>query len=431
MSKFLIKGGSPLSGRHVTPGNKNAALPMIAATLLADSPVTLTNLPAINDVRAMLELVAATGAHVSVDFSARTATVDPRTLKQTELPAELCSRVRTSILLAGPLAARMGSVTLPPPGGDVIGRRRLDTHFDGLRKLGVVLDSEKLPFKFSVPFGLHGTRILLDEASVTATENLLMAAVLAKGRTVIFNVACEPHVQNLCQMLVAMGANIDGIGTNKLIVDGVESLHGTTARIAPDYIESASYIAAAAATGGSLVIDETVEEDFEVLEKPFSRLGVHWTRDASGRLTFDSRSCELRVANDMFGAIPKIEDGIWPSTPSDLMSVLIVLATQAEGLVLFFEKLFESRMVFVDNLIGMGAQIVQCDPHRVVVKGVSRLRGTHITSPDIRAGMALIVAGLCAEGETTISNAQSIDRGYEAIEDSLTALGAQITRVEA
>ncbi len=429
MSKFVIQGGLPLSGRHVTPGNKNAALPMIAAALLADGPVTLTNLPAIQDVTVMLELVAATGAHVTTDGAARTATIDARTITTTDLPPALCSRVRTSILLAGPLAARVGRVVLPPPGGDVIGRRRLDTHFDGLRKLGVALDAETAPFRITVPpGGLQGARILLDEASVTATENLVMAAVLAKGRTQLFNVACEPHVQNLCRMLVAMGAGISGIGTNKLVIDGVASLRGTTARIDPDYIESASYIAAAAATGGSLTIDDTVEEDFEVLEKPFARLGVTWRREGDGRLIFDSRVSELRVASDMFGAIPKIEDGIWPSTPTDLMSVLIVLATQAEGLVLFFEKMFESRMVFVDSLIGMGAQIVQCDPHRIVVKGASPLHGTHITSPDIRAGMALIVAGLCARGETTISNAESIDRGYEAVEQSLTALGAAITR---
>ncbi len=430
MSKFIIEGGVPLSGRHFTPGNKNAALPMIAASLLADSPVTLTNLPLIDDVKVMLELVASTGASVEIDALGRRATIDPRGLKTTELPAALCSQVRTSILLAGPLIAKTGGVTLPPPGGDVIGRRRLDTHFEGFRRLGVVLDSEAFPFVFKTSARLRGARLLLDEASVTATENLLMAAVLAEGRTQIFNVACEPHVQNLCRMLIGMGAKIEGVGTNKLVIDGVPSLHGTTARIDPDYIESASFIAAAAATHGSIQIDDTVEEDFEILERPFSRLGVTWNRDASGLLTFNSNEVELKVTNDMFGAIAKIDDGIWPSTPSDLLSVLIVLATQAEGLILFFEKMFESRMYFVDHLIGMGAQIVQCDPHRIVVKGRSRLRGTQMASPDIRAGMALLLAGLCAQGTTTILNAESIDRGYETVETSISELGGRITRVQ-
>ncbi len=430
MSKFVIEGGMSLSGRHFTPGNKNAALPMIAASLLADSPVTLTNLPLIDDVKVMLELVASTGAQVAVDYLGRQATIDPRGLKTTELPAVLCSRVRTSILLVGPLLAKMGGMTLPPPGGDVIGRRRLDTHFEGFQRLGVSIDSDKFPLVFKVPSKLRGARLLLDEASVTATENLLMASVLAEGRTQIFNVACEPHVQNLCRMLIGMGAKIEGVGTNKLVIDGVESLHGTTARIDPDYIESASFIAAAAATHGSIQIPDTVEEDFEILQRPFSRLGVTWKRDISGLLTFDSSEIELRIGDDMFGAIAKIDDGIWPATPSDLLSVLIVLATQADGIILFFEKMFESRMYFVDHLIGMGAKIVQCDPHRVVVKGRSQLRGTHMASPDIRAGMALLLAGLCAKGTTTILNAESIDRGYESVETSITALGGRITRVK-
>ena len=430
MSKFVIEGGVPLSGRHFSPGNKNAALPMIAAALLADSPVEISNIPLILDVEVMLELVASIGATVTLDRPTRTVTIDPRKITTTTLSSDLCKRIRTSILLAGPLVAKLGQVIVPPPGGDVIGRRRLDTHFEGFRKLGVTVDSETMPYDFRAPTRLRGTRLLLDEASVTATENLLMAAVLAEGRTSIFNVACEPHVQNLCNMLVAMGASIQGIGTNRLVVDGVEKLHGAKVRVGPDYIESASFIAAAAATHGSIMIDDTLEEDFEILERPFSRLGVTWKRDPSGLLTFDSSQIELRMTNDMSGAISKIEDGIWPSTPTDLLSVLIVLATQAEGIVLFFEKMFESRMYFVDHLIGMGAQIVQCDPHRIVVKGCSPLRGTQMSSPDIRAGMALLVAGLCAQGTTTIGNAESIDRGYESVENALAAMGARISRVK-
>ncbi len=429
MSEFIIEGGVPLSGLHITPGNKNAALPMIAASLLADSPVEISNLPIIDDVKVMLELLDYIGAKVSFDEKKRTAVIDPTTISGSVLPEDLCRKIRTSILLAGPIVAKTGRIVIPPPGGDVIGRRRLDTHFEGLRKLGVAVDPDKIPFEFNANSRLVGTRILLDEASVTATENLVMAASLAKGRTELFNVACEPHVQDVCRMLQSMGANIDGIGTNKLIIDGVESLKGAKVRVGPDYIESASFIAAAAATHGSIRIENTLAEDFEVLERPFSKLGVTWTRDESGLLTFDSRYIDLRTSTEMSGAILKIEDGVWPSTPTDLLSVLIVLATQADGIVLFFEKMFESRMYFVDHLIGMGAQIVQCDPHRIVVKGASKLRGTRMSSPDIRAGMALLVAGLCAQGTTRIGNAESIDRGYESIETSLAGLGAKIKRV--
>lgn len=430
MSEFIIEGGVPLSGVHITPGNKNAALPMIAASLLADSPVEIANLPVINDVKVMLELLHSIGAKVEFDEKTRTAKIDPTTVSTTALPAELCNKVRTSILLAGPLIAKTRHVVVPPPGGDVIGRRRLDTHFEGLRKLGVIVDPDKIPYEFRTNSRLVGARILLDEASVTATENLVMAASLAKGRTELLNVACEPHVQDVCRMLLSMGAKIEGIGTNKLVVEGVESLSGAKVRVGPDYIESASFIAAAAATHGKIKIENTLAEDFEVLERPFSKLGVNWTRDESGVLSFDSKYVDLRISSEMSGAILKIEDGIWPSTPTDLLSVLIVLATQADGIALFFEKMFESRLYFVDHLIGMGAQIVQCDPHRVVVKGISKLRGTRMSSPDIRAGMALLVAGLCAQGTTTIGNAESIDRGYESIETSLAALGARIKRVK-
>lgn len=429
MSKFVIEGGTPLCGCHTSPGNKNAALPMIAASLLADSPVEITNLPLIRDVMVMLELVEELGASVVLDRAARRVEIDPRSLRKTTLTEALCRRVRTSILFAGPLLARMGGVVLPPPGGDVIGRRRLDTHFEGLRALGVEVDPGQIPYVFRVAGKMHGAKMVLDEASVTATENIVMAATLAEGRTEIFNAACEPHVQDLCRMLVCMGAKISGIGTNLLVIDGVEHLRGAKVRVSPDTIEAASYLAAAAATRGSIVLEETSEQDFEILKRPFSRFGVTWHRDAAGVLTFDSNQIELCIRPEMSGGIAKIEDGIWPQTPSDLMSVLLVLATQADGVVLFFEKMFESRMYFVDGLISMGAQIVQCDPHRVVVNGLSRLRGTRLLSPDIRAGMALLVAGLCAEGVTTIENAESIDRGYEPVERTLAALGARITRI--
>lgn len=428
-SRFVINGGKPLHGSHFSPGNKNAALPMIAAAMMADGVVELTNLPIIRDVEVMLTLAQELGAKVTLDRVDRKVIIDPTTLKTDTLPQDLCNRIRTSILFAGALISRSERVVISPPGGDVIGLRRLDTHFDGFKRLGMEIP-ESIPFEFRRKGRLHGAKILLDEASVTATENLVMAAVKAEGHTVLFNTACEPHVVNLCNMLNGMGAQITGVGTNRLEIEGVEKLHGGSFRIMPDYIESASFIAAAAATRGSIKIENTEEEDFLVLQRPFSRLGVHWTRDESGVLTFDSSLCDLRITNDVSGAIAKIDDGIWPAVPSDLLSVLIVLATQAEGIVLFFEKMFESRLYFIDNLIGMGAHIVQCDPHRIVVHGSGKnsLKSTRMLSPDIRAGMALVLAGLCAEGTTVIGNAESIDRGYESLEKSLSNLGADITR---
>ena len=427
MSKFVIRGGYPVSGVHVVPGNKNAALPMIAAALLADGPVTLSNLPLIRDVREMLRLVEATGAAVSLDEAGRSVTIDPRGVSRLALPADICERIRTSILLAGPLLAKHGRALVFPPGGDVIGRRRLDTHFDGLAALGATVP-DRAPYEFRAPKGgLRGCPMfLLDEASVTATENLVMAASLADGETNFFNAACEPHVQDLCRMLVAMGADISGIGTNRIRVRGVRSLHGASVAVGPDYIEGASYLAAAAATGGSITLQGVTESDFAVLRRPFAKFGVHWQFD-EGALRYAGTG-SLRVKPDFSGAIPKLEDGIWPSIPSDLLSVLVVLATQSDGLVLIFEKMFESRLYFVDGLIGMGAQIVHCDPHRVVVRGPCSLRGARLLSPDIRAGMAMIVAGLCARGVTEIENAESVDRGYEALETNLRALGADISR---
>jgi UDP-N-acetylglucosamine 1-carboxyvinyltransferase len=423
MSQFIIKGGKRLGGEFSPSGNKNATLPMLAAALLTDEPVTLKNVPLIKDVHSMLDILQGLGAEVSL--RGHTARICAKGLRKSQLPKELCSKVRSSILFAGPLVSRLGRATLHPPGGDVIGRRRLDTHFDGLRALGVTVTGSQ-PFRFQAK-QVRGADILLDEASVTATENIIMAAVLAKGHTTLFNAACEPHVQDLCTMLNAMGASIEGIGTNRLLIEGVDRLKGVTHTIRPDYIEIGSMIAVAAVTGGELKIPGVHADDLRIIKGGFAKLGIQWSIK-DGTLTLPANQT-LRVKKDHGAAMPKIEDGIWPSFPSDLMSVNLVVATQARGTVLFFEKLFESRMFFVDRLIEMGAQIVQCDPHRVVVVGPSRLHATHLVSPDIRAGMALLIAALCARGESVIDNAHIIDRGYESIEKKLRALGADIVRV--
>lgn len=413
MSRLVIRGGRRLSGRFTPVGNKNAALPMLAACVLTDEPVTLRNLPRIQDVRVMLDLLAQIGVTVQQDGSR--VTLCAAGIRSRALNAELCRKVRASILLAGPLAARHGRAVIAPPGGDVIGRRRLDTHLYGLRALGMEIQGgEVFTFRRRT---LKAADLLLDEASVTATENIVMAATLAPGTTTLFNAACEPHVQDLCWLLQSMGARISGIGTNRLQIEGVSRLNGAEHVIGPDYIELGSYLAAAAVTRGQLTI-EGVEDRFgalPVIDRTFAKLGV-----GSGR--------PLRVQKDLGAAIPKIEDGAWPSFPSDLMSVTIVVATQARGGVLFFEKMFESRMYFVDRLIEMGAQLIQCDPHRVVVQGPARLNGIHMSSPDIRAGMAMLIAALAARGQSVIENAQMIDRGYEAVDERLRNLGADIER---
>lgn len=423
MAEFIIQGGKRISGTHKTPGNKNAALPMLAASVLTDKPVTLQNIPLIKDVHSMLAILGELGA--KVELRGHTATISCAGLRKRKLDEDLCRSVRSSILFAGPMAARYGAVTLSPPGGDIIGRRRLDTHFDGLAQLGITLHGEH-NYMFRCE-KLKGADILLDEASVTATENILMAAVLAPGQTTIFNAACEPHVQDLCRMLNKMGANIAGIGTNLLTINGVESLSGTRHRVAPDYVETASFIAAAALTGGALQIENVIPADFVIIGKFFARLGITW--QIKDNTLYLPAGQKLKIQDDIGAAIPKIEDGTWPNFPSDLMSVSIVLATQAEGTMLFFEKMFESRMYFVDRLIAMGARIIQCDPHRVVVTGPAILHGTNLSSPDIRAGMSLLLAALCAKGKSTISNAQIIDRGYENVDRELRQLGADIKRI--
>jgi len=422
MAEFIIHGGRRLSGHHKPPGNKNAALPMLVACVLTDEPVRLQNLPLIDDVHTMLGLLEEIG--VSVHLRGHTVDLCARGLRTTRLDAALCGKVRSSILFAGALAARHGKAVLYPPGGDVIGRRRLDTHFESLKQLGITVRTNH-HYSFAAS-KLHGARIVMDEASVTATENTVMAAVLAKGVTTIFNAACEPHVRDLCLMLNQMGAMISGVGTNSLRIEGVGSLHGVTHKISPDYIDAAGFIAAAALTGGSITVEAAKEDDLFMVSRPFAKLGVRWTT-AKGVLRMSPCRC-LAVKEDFGSAIPKIEDGPWPSFPSDLMSAALVLATQASGTMLFFEKMFESRMYFVDRLIEMGARIVQCDPHRVLVSGPAKLHGTRLSSPDIRAGMALLLAALCAKGETVIGNAEVIDRGYESIELRLRALGADIVR---
>ncbi|MDF7823146.1 UDP-N-acetylglucosamine 1-carboxyvinyltransferase [Pontiellaceae bacterium B12227] len=423
MAKFIINGGNPISGTFNPRGNKNAVLPMLASCVLTDQPVVLHNVPLIKDVKVMLELLESIGVAVSLED--HTLTLCAKGLRTTELDHDLCARVRTSVLLAGPLTAAHGSATIYPPGGDVIGRRRLDTHFYGLRSLGAEISTDQA-YRFKAG-PLSAWKMVFDEASVTATENVMMAATLAEGTSTIYNAACEPHVQDLAHLLNAMGADISGIGTNMLTIKGVEKLHGAEYTVQPDYIEVGSYITAAVVTGGSLTIPNAGEpQTLQVMQRAFSKLGVDWTRE--GRDLIVPQQPQRMIRPDEGNATPKIEDGIWPAFPSDLMSVCIVLATQTQGTALFFEKMFESRMYFVDHLMGMGANIIQCDPHRVVVIGPTQLRASKLTSPDIRAGMAMLIAACCAEGRSVINNAQVIDRGYEAIEDRLRALGADIRR---
>ncbi len=423
MSRFLITGQKRLSGTFTPVGNKNAALPMLAACLLTDQPVILRNVPDIQDVRVMLELLQALG--VSVDSKGGTVTLRAAGIRRTKLDRELCRKVRASILLAGPLTARTGRATVFPPGGDIIGRRRIDTHMAGLRALGMKVEGGDF-YTFRAK-ALHGADILLDEASVTATENILMAAVCATGVTTLYNAACEPHVQDLGMLLNKMGAHISGLGTNLIRIEGVERLHGADHTLGPDYIEVGSYLCAVAATGGELTVQGFSDAQTRaVMQRTFSKLGLSWKFE--GDQLHQPAHKFFRVKRDLGGAVPKIEDGAWPAFPSDLMSVAIVLATQARGSMLFFEKMFESRMYFVDRLIEMGARVVQCDPHRVVVEGPARLHGIHMSSPDIRAGMAMLIAALCAKGTSVIENAQVIDRGYERVEERLRALGAEITR---
>ncbi len=406
-------------------GNKNAALPMVAATLLADGPCELVNVPRIKDVAGLLALLEHLGA--THEWTApNTVVVDPTNVTPRRLDPGLCSELRASILLAGPLLAKFGSVILPPPGGDVIGRRRLDTHFLALEALGA---EERIGTDFQLDArDLKGTEIFLDEPSVTATENALMAAVLSRGRTVLRNAACEPHVQDLAIGLQAMGAGIEGVGTSTLTIEGAQQLNGARLEIGPDHIEIGSFIGLAAVTDGDIVIEGVRPHDLRSILLMFERLGVRPWLDGDC-LHIDSAQ-ERRIQPDHGGHVPKIEDGPWPAFPADLMSIVVVTATQCDGMVLVFEKMFESRLFFVDKLVGLGARLVLCDPHRVVVSGPSQLHGGVVSSPDIRAGMAMLLAALAAAGESTIYNIGQIDRGYERIDTRLRELGAEIERLE-
>jgi UDP-N-acetylglucosamine 1-carboxyvinyltransferase len=423
---FVIEGGTPLQGRIRAAGNKNGALPILAACLLSAEPVELSNVPRIRDVDTMLELIAALG--VDADWigpnEVRIHAAEPA---RHDVDAELASRMRASFLLAGPLLARTGRASMPPPGGDVIGRRRLDPHIHALATLGATVDfDDRYEMRAN---GLVGSSVFLDEASVMATENAVMAAVLAHGETVIGNAACEPHVQDLCRFLVSLGAEIHGIESNVLRIRGVPALGGGAWRIAPDHIEVASFIGLAAVTGGDVTIDEAKPEDLVSIIPAFQKLGVRVELDDVRVRVRPGQ--ELVIQDDFGGYIPKIEDGPWPAFPSDLTSIALTVATQAEGAILFFEKMFENRLFFTDKLVSMGARIILCDPHRAVVTGPTRLRGQRMESPDIRAGMAMLLAGLCADGESTIGAVYQIDKGYERIDERLRALGARIERVEA
>ena len=425
MDKFVIEGGYPLSGTVVPAGNKNAALPILAASLLTDEEVVIANVPRIRDVESMLALLEDLGVSVLWRDDHEVA-LRADSLRSSEVDEELGSRIRASFLLAGPLVARLGEAHMPLPGGDVIGRRRLDPHLHALGALGTRIETNRC-FHMSAPEGLRATDIFMDEASVMATENALMAAALTPGVTLICNAASEPHVQDLARLLVSMGAGIEGIGSNTLTVHGRDRLHGTTHTIAADHIEVASFMALAAVTGGHMRIKDTVPEDLRMIRAVFERLGL--TSQIEGDDVIVPPEQRLRVRDDAGDAIPKIDDGPWPAFPADLTSIALAVATQSEGTVLIFEKMFENRLFFVDKLEQMGARIVLCDPHRAVVSGPSRLHGERMESPDIRAGMAMLIASLCAEGISEIGNVGQIDRGYERIDDRLRDLGARIERI--
>ncbi|CAN5780173.1 MAG: UDP-N-acetylglucosamine 1-carboxyvinyltransferase [Gaiellaceae bacterium] len=425
MQTFVIEGGRALSGAVRAAGNKNAALPILAATLLASDEVRLSNVPRIRDVETMVALLVDLGA--DADWNGpNEIRIDPRDVDKSDLDPELCREIRASFLLAGPLLSRFGRVTVPPPGGDVIGRRRLDTHIHAFQELGV--DVELNGAYEMKTKGLRGKRMYLDEASVMGTENAVMAAVLAEGKTVVGHAACEPHIQDLCRFLVSLGARIEGIGSNVLHIDGVDGLSGGEHRIGPEHVEVASFAALAALTGGDVTIEDVEPDDLIAIVPAFRKLGIRM--DVNERTVHVAPGQDLRVVDDLGGQIPKIESGVWPAFPADLTSIALTCATQSHGTVLIFEKMFESRLFFVDKLVSMGARIILCDPHRAVVTGPAPLYGQRLESPDIRAGMAMVIAALCAEGTSTIGNIGQIDRGYERIDERLRGLGAAIERVD-
>jgi UDP-N-acetylglucosamine 1-carboxyvinyltransferase len=427
MESFVIEGGHPLRGEVTPSGNKNAALPLLAACLLTPEPVILRNVPDIGDVRTMRALIETLGVEVQA-LDSHTLRLHARQVRKADLDRDLCRRIRASILLAGALLGRTGEATLPPPGGDVIGRRRVDTHLLALKSYGVETDYRQGMLHMRAPSGLRGARVLLDEASVTATENAILAAATARGQTTIRNAASEPHVQDLCQLLNVLGGRIENIGSNTLVIEGVETLRGGEYSIGPDYVEVVSFIGAAAVTGGEVRILQAAPDHLDMVRLVFGRLGIHWEEEG-GDLTVPQAQ-SLQVVPDLRGGIPQISVMPWPAFPTDLMSLAIVLATQAQGTVLFHDWMFEGRMFFIDKLAAMGARIVLCDPHRCLVQGPSRLVGEQLESPDIRAGLALVTAALAAQGTSQIRNIGQIDRGYERIDEKLKALGANIRRVE-
>ena len=423
--QYIVEGGHRLSGSIRPSGNKNAALPIVAASLLSAEPVILENVPRIRDVETLVELVKSVGA--SAEWTARnTLRIHAQEVRAADLDPELCKKIRGAILLAAPLLARCGQVTLPPPGGDVIGRRRLDTHFLALEQLGATHKVGR-NFEFRTS-GLRGADIFLDEPSVTATENAISAAVAATGTTTLGNAACEPHVQDLCHFLIALGAQIEGIGTNRVTIHGGRALHGASHRIGPDHIEVGSFIGLAAVTRSPIRIEKAGIEHLRSILMGFERLGVQC--DVQGEDLVVAADQEMEIQADLGGAVPKLEDQPWPAFPADVMSIAIVTATQCRGMILMFEKMFESRMFFVDKLVAMGARIVLCDPHRAIISGPTQLTASTVESPDIRAGMAMLLAALCARGTSTINNVGQIERGYERIDERLRALGAKIERID-
>ena len=424
MASFVIEGGKPLCGEVRVGGNKNSILPMIAASLLTEDEVVLSNVPRLLDVEAMCEVASSLGTEATRDGDK--LRLRTRKILKTEISEPLASKTRTSLLFAGPLLTRAGTATIWPPGGDVIGRRRLDAHFYGLKTLGADIVSETPPYKLRNGARMRGRELFFDEASVTATEHIMTTACLAEGRTIIMNAAAEPHVCDLGELLRKMGARISGLGTNTITVHGVDRLSGAEHKIHGDHIEAGSFLALAAATGGAVKARGCPLRDFWMTRRVFERFGA--TLELRPDVVSLPGGQRLLVEPDFGNAIPIVSDGPWPQYPTDLMSCTIVMATQARGTVLFFEKMFESRMYFVDRLVGMGANAVVCDPHRVVISGPATLRGVTLSSPDIRSGMAMVIAALCAKGTSVIQNIDVIDRGYEGIERKIESLGGRITR---
>jgi UDP-N-acetylglucosamine 1-carboxyvinyltransferase len=426
MEKFIIEGGYPLHGEVTPAGNKNAALPLLAACLLTDEPIVLRNVPEIRDVQTMRSLLQSLGVEIET-IAPNVWRIQAKNVRPADLDPDICRKIRASILLAGPMTARSGELLLPPPGGDVIGRRRVDTHLLALKRLGADVTYDR-SFRFAAPHGLTGADILMDEASVTGTENAIMACALAKGTSTIRNAASEPHIQELCHFLNLLGAKIENIGSNTLCVEGVDRLHGGEFTIGPDYLEVCSFIGAAVVTHGSIRIRNAGRQYLDMIRLVFGRLGVVWEYDGEDLIVPAEQPLEIEP--DLGGMIPEISVMPWPSFPTDLMSIAIVIATQSNGSILFHDWMYPSRMFFTDKLVGMGAHIVLCDPHRCIVQGPTRLAGEKMESPDIRAGMSLVLAALSAKGPSQIRNIGQIDRGYEQVDVKLASLGAHIERAK-